>query len=93
MCGKHTTSIGSACILVNVLKKIDSVNKISLGGIQSRGSGSINHLKTEQTSCGLLFKVRGGEGIQQIWVHTNNRKQVKKEIENAKKIKKFFCCK
>lgn len=80
--GKHTTIIPAAEKVVDFLCKRPEVAKVSVGFIK-HGIKSGRHLiKVMETESGLLLKIRGTASIQEVWVYTEEKDNLKKLIDN-----------
>ena len=75
--GNHSTVVKEARGLIRLLKKSPEVIKISLGIILPFGA-SKRRIKFHDTTAGFRMDVYTSDGVQEFYIYTKNRNEIKK---------------
>ena len=81
----HTTAIEVSKKVVKAAEKLSQVQKISLGYINGQSGGSKRRIKFSETDSGLLMKVVGPTGGQEIYLYCDqsDRDEVQKALRKV----------
>jgi hypothetical protein len=88
--GSHTTITDAVASIINEIKNMGEVTKISLGFITPglKATGNITVKITDDGNC-ILLTVKGNTSKQELYVYSTNRQQTKLEIARLCRNKKI----